>query len=178
MRHDDASASLPSGFSIKRADNLNAYEDWRDEKELRKVERESARFGLALANKYEREFAQPDPKTITPEALRFLIGADLESQGFTLEDALTGVRRGRPTDASRPSRDALSIAVALLRDHGVTLVKIGKALDKSFQTVAHLETYGRELRNSNAPPPEPPKVSCRRHVEYLADCPACERANA
>lgn len=127
----------------------------------------------------------PGPR---PEVLRLWLDAELGLSGFTLNAALATVKGGRPAHATRGMNDALSRAVASLRDRGITRAKIGLALGgKGDQTVANLEARGRALRGVEEIVEEVveelaasvplPKAPCHKHVEYIADCPACVRAN-
>jgi hypothetical protein len=157
--------SLGDHWTIRRGKDLNDYSD-RDDFEMvkndRRWEHEKKQFLAAFP---------PTPAQRRPETLRAWLEADLALSGYTLEEALATIKRGRLSDADHPRRDALARGVALLRGKGATLEIIGEAIGRGAQTVANLETRGRAL----LVPPEPEAKPCQRHSTFEPDCPACLR---
>jgi hypothetical protein len=90
-----------------------------------------------------------EPATRKPDVLRLWLEAEVARSGYTLEEALATVRRGRPSANERPRYDALALGVVYLRRRGAKLAAIGEAIGKGPQTVANLEARGRELTTTN-----------------------------
>jgi hypothetical protein len=115
------------------------------------------------------------------QAIRLFLEGGVNLYGFTLEEALSAVRRGGPvTNADRRRYDVLACEVYALRSRSrpwfaITLRDIGAVLGKGPQTISNLEARGREL---STPKPPPPPVACRMHESFMQDCPACLRQNA
>jgi hypothetical protein len=157
--------SLSDHWTLRRAKDLNYYSDRQDfemVKDDRRREREKKQLLAAFP---------PIPARRRPETLRVWLEADLALSGYTLEEALATIRRGRLSDADRPRRDALARGIALLREKGAKLEVIGEAIGRGAQTVANLEARGREMLI----PPEPETKPCQRHSTFESDCPACLR---
>jgi hypothetical protein len=157
--------SLSDHWTIRRRKDLNDYGDRQDfemVKDDRRWEREKKQFLAAFP---------PSPAQRRPETLRVWLEADLALSGYTLEETLGTIKRGRVAYKDRPLRDALAYGVVVLRDKGATLEIIGEAIGRGPQTVANLEVRGRELLQ---PPAEP--EACQRHLKFEPDCPACLRS--
>jgi hypothetical protein len=128
-------------------------------------------------NTYLRELKARFRRKSNPEALRIWFEAYLASSEYTLDGALATITRGRLSTIDRPRYDALAVGVARLRQGGVTLEAIGRAVAKGARTVANLEARGCELLKADAEDEaernEP--NACRKHEKFQAECPACLR---
>jgi hypothetical protein len=120
---------------------------------------------------YARELKTRHRRMMNSEALRLWLEAEITSAGFTFDDVLATVKRGRLSVAERPLYDALAAGVARLRQKGATLEAIGGVIGKGPETVARLGARGDELLNP--PEPEQNHKPCRRHEQFKLDCPAC-----
>jgi hypothetical protein len=132
--------------------------------------------------------------------MRAFLSAVATLEGYALDDLLSAIKPGRQTEEQKHRYDVLARAVADMRrghrrigrsydgtSRAVTkwngkrpsLELIGEALGgKGAQTVANLEARGRELHAEEVAASAPlPKVPCKKHAEYLEDCPACMSAN-